>query len=229
MSEIFLIRHAQASFSADNYDELSELGVEQSRILGAYLAEHDIRFDGALSGAMQRHRQTLDEILNVVQTGGPVKTHEGLNEYDFRAMLEIYCDLHAEDELVLARKTSPQDRKAFFRLLRRVLTSWSVNELDGAPESWNAFQQRVADARAELQDMSSGARRIIVMTSGGAISMFVGSVLGLSPGRVFDLNMQLLNTSITRFYCEHQNIKLATFNTVPHFASPKRSWLLTYS
>lgn len=229
MSEIYLIRHAQASFSADNYDELSELGVEQSRLLGAYLAEHDIRFDGALSGAMQRHRQTLDEVLNVLKTGGPVKTHEGLNEYDFRGMLEIYCDLHAEDELVLARKASPQDQKAFFRLLRRVLASWSADELDGAPETWRAFQQRVANARAELQDMSADAGRIIVMTSGGAISMFVGSVLGLSPARVFDLNMQLLNTSITRFYSDQQNIRLATFNTVPHLASPERSCLLTYS
>ncbi len=229
MSEIFLIRHAQASFSSDNYDELSELGVEQSRLLGAHLAEHDIRFDGVLSGAMQRHRQTLEQIPNVLGTGASVKTHKGLNEYDFRAMIEIYCDQHAGDELVLARQTFPEDRKAFFRLLRRVLTSWSVDELDGAPESWKAFQQRVADARDELQSMSSDARRIIVMTSGGAISMFVGGVLGLTPAGVFDLNMQLLNTSITRFYCDQKNIKLAAFNTVPHFASPERSRLLTYS
>ena len=38
MSVIYLIRHGQASFGTDNYDQLSALGREQSAILGSYFA-----------------------------------------------------------------------------------------------------------------------------------------------------------------------------------------------
>ena len=37
MKEIFFVRHGQASFGKENYDQLSELGVEQSKKLGEYL------------------------------------------------------------------------------------------------------------------------------------------------------------------------------------------------
>jgi len=37
MSSIYLVRHGQASFGSANYDELSDRGRRQSRILGEYL------------------------------------------------------------------------------------------------------------------------------------------------------------------------------------------------
>lgn len=37
MSELYLVRHAQASFGAANYDQLSDLGHRQSRWLGEHL------------------------------------------------------------------------------------------------------------------------------------------------------------------------------------------------
>ncbi|MEY8840214.1 histidine phosphatase family protein, partial [Cribrihabitans sp. XS_ASV171] len=37
MAELLVIRHAQASFGADNYDLLSELGHRQSQAVGAAL------------------------------------------------------------------------------------------------------------------------------------------------------------------------------------------------
>ncbi|EPM78754.1 hypothetical protein A249_34210, partial [Pseudomonas syringae pv. actinidiae ICMP 18804] len=38
MGSIYLIRHGQASFGADDYDVLSPVGIRQSRVLGAHLA-----------------------------------------------------------------------------------------------------------------------------------------------------------------------------------------------
>ena len=38
MAVIYLVRHGQASWDADDYDVLSETGWEQSRLLGAALA-----------------------------------------------------------------------------------------------------------------------------------------------------------------------------------------------
>ncbi len=63
MAELFLVRHAQASFGSDNYDQLSELGYQQSAWLGEYFRNRGIAFDELITGTQLRHRQTLDEIV----------------------------------------------------------------------------------------------------------------------------------------------------------------------
>jgi broad specificity phosphatase PhoE len=230
MSELYLVRHAQASFGAEQYDNLSPTGVDQSRLLGRFFAEQEIEFDGVVSGVMQRHRQTIDA-LRELAIGEDIseQTHPGLNEYDFRAMMRVYCDIFPADELVAAVAASPEDRKTYFRLLRRVLTAWSENRLDGTPESWSSFQERVADARSMLQGMATQSKRVLVVSSGGAISMFVGSVLGLSANHIFDLNLQILNTSITRFFFDATKISLAEFNAAPHLLGRDQAHFRTYS
>jgi phosphohistidine phosphatase SixA len=57
MAELVLVRHAQASFGADDYDKLSDLGWRQSRWLGEYFAERGAAFDHVMLVA-QRHAQT---------------------------------------------------------------------------------------------------------------------------------------------------------------------------
>ena len=42
MSELILIRHAQASFGEENYDKLSDLGHKQARLLGGFFKEKDL-------------------------------------------------------------------------------------------------------------------------------------------------------------------------------------------
>ena len=59
--------------------------------------------------------------------------------------------------------------------------------------------------------------------------MFTGSVLGLSPGHIFDLNMQLRNTSITRFFAGSNGFRLAEFNAVPHLAHRRFADRITFS
>ena len=44
MSRLFLIRHAQASFLSENYDQLSDHGIDQAKILGESLASNEIIF-----------------------------------------------------------------------------------------------------------------------------------------------------------------------------------------
>jgi len=57
MAELYLVRHGQASFGADNYDQLSLLGKQQGQLLGEYFAERKIVFDHVLVGTMNRPRQ----------------------------------------------------------------------------------------------------------------------------------------------------------------------------
>ena len=58
MAQFYLVRHGQASFGSDNYDQLSPLGHQQARWLGEYFAERDMQFDGLITGDLVRHQET---------------------------------------------------------------------------------------------------------------------------------------------------------------------------
>ena len=58
MGLVLLVRHGQASFGADDYDVLSETGVEQSRFLGRALAAQGVAPRAVVHGAMRRQRDT---------------------------------------------------------------------------------------------------------------------------------------------------------------------------
>ena len=69
MSEIYFVRHGQASFGTGNYDQLSELGHEQAWLLGEYFREREIRFDHIITGDMVRHRETAEGICVGMEIG----------------------------------------------------------------------------------------------------------------------------------------------------------------
>ena len=48
MSELILIRHAQASFGHENYDNLSKLGHDQAALLGSFFEKLNIAPDLSL-------------------------------------------------------------------------------------------------------------------------------------------------------------------------------------
>jgi broad specificity phosphatase PhoE len=52
-----LIRHGQAG-SRLAYDDLSEIGQEQARVLGQWFAAHSVRFDAIVTGGLNRQRMT---------------------------------------------------------------------------------------------------------------------------------------------------------------------------
>ena len=49
MSRLYLIRHGQASFLSDNYDQLSDMGKNQALELGDNFSSKDIIFDTVYS------------------------------------------------------------------------------------------------------------------------------------------------------------------------------------
>ena len=60
MSKLIFFRHAQASFGADNYDALSEKGIEQTILLGKHLVAKKFKFDKIFVGPLQRQQHTFD-------------------------------------------------------------------------------------------------------------------------------------------------------------------------
>ena len=129
MGTLYLVRHGQASFGADDYDQLSELGQRQSVRLGEYFAERGIHFEGLIAGTLRRHQQTLQGILQGMQCAGEPLAWDGLNEYDSQAVI---ATVHPEP---LQKPTSPEAVRHHFRLLRDGLSGWMAGSSTRDAES----------------------------------------------------------------------------------------------
>jgi broad specificity phosphatase PhoE len=220
MAELILVRHGQASFGADDYDKLSELGWRQSRWLGEYFAERGATFDRVVRGSMRRHSETLAGIAEGM--GRPLAGEEDarLNEYDSHALLRAH----------LGKKPMPQgdDRRAHFRVLREAMYGWTDGTLNGAAhEPFAEFRARVLAALAAAR--AGAVKRVLVVSSGGPISTILAEVLGMPQRGVVDLNLQTRNTGISELQAGASRIHCVSFNNVPHLDRPDRSGALTYS
>jgi len=112
MSELYLVRHAQACFGAANYDQLSDLGHRQSRYLGDYFKCRNLAFDQYIVGDMHRHHQTMDGICSALDIDSSDRIIlPGLNEYNFQQMMQAYGDSFADDPLYQTIMRDPLDKK----------------------------------------------------------------------------------------------------------------------
>src|SRR3990172_6741696 len=228
MAELVLVRHAQASFGADDYDRLSELGWRQSRWLGEYFAERGAAFDYVMLGSLRRHAQTLAGIAEGMGRSFDAEEDARLNEYDSHTLLRAYVAARGGEGAL----TPGGDRREHFRILREALYAWTDGTLasenpDGAPlEPFAEFRSRVLDALAALR--ARPAKRVLVVSSGGPIATILTEVLGMQLRGVVDLNLQTRNTGITELQAGARRIQCVSFNNVPHLDRPDRSGALTY-
>lgn len=88
MAELYLIRHAQASFGTADHDRLSPLGCRQAEVLGEYLRDCAIQFDAAYSGEMERQLMTAKVVLGLQPDNVQCETDPHLNEIETDKILE---------------------------------------------------------------------------------------------------------------------------------------------
>ena len=130
MSTIYLIRHGQASFGAENYDCLSDLGIKQSRILGQSLNRINRRFHAIYQGSLKRHIQTADEVLRCFSEAGhhPPKPIicDDFNEYDAIAVWQHHISVMTEQNPSIRNdlKYLKTDAGAFQKIFEQVTESW---------------------------------------------------------------------------------------------------------
>lgn len=224
MAELYLVRHGQASFGAENYDALSPSGRTQSLWLGEYFAQARLRFDRVVIGTMERHRQTAEGIL--AGMGGPqieIAEDAGLNEYDFQALFAALGE--AGLPLGLSAASSKRD---FYKALQQVLQLWADDRLPGrVPETWHQFQTRVQRARAAIQ--RSGGRRVLAVSSGGPIAVTAQQILQAPAATAIALNMQIRNSSVCQYLFKDGAMSLVSFNSVPHLERADRHECVTYA
>lgn len=225
MSEVYFVRHGQASYGSDNYDQLSPLGHQQAIWLGEYFAERDISFNTILMGDMVRHRETTEGICQGLGIDhADVQVYPSFNEFDFQALTKAYLDNRGEQ---LPPPGTPVPD--FYRILKKALLSWSEGEvIEGAPETWDHFEQRTQQNLALIQERPS-KQKVLVVSSGGAISMALRFILKAPAETMVNLNLQTRNTGISHCYFNSTSFTLNSFNHTPHLDSRERREHVTYS
>ena len=223
MGPLYLVRHGQASFGADDYDQLSVLGRQQAVRLGQYWHSRGLRFDAVLTGTLRRHTQTYEGIAEGLQ-GAPAPLQlPGLNEYDSVALIRA---IQTEPP---PRADTPDLYRQYFRLLCDALSQWMAGVIspEGMP-SWDAFSGGVHAALDRVRREHAG-QNVLLVFSGGPIAAAVGQVLGTSPEVTIALNMRIRNSAVTEFSISPRRHMLQTFNTLAHLDAPEHAHWITHA
>ena len=227
MGTLYLVRHGQASFGADDYDQLSELGHRQSVQLGRHWAERGITFDAVITGTLLRHRQTWAGIAEGAGLNLQPLALPGLNEYDSEAVIRA---IHPQPlEKARSAKEAPELYRHHFRLLRDGLTQWMAGTVTprGMP-SYDGFVAGVTGA-LDLVRREHVGKNVLIVSSGGPISTAVGQVLGTSPETTIELNLRIRNTAVSEFGFNPKRHHLVTYNTLPHLDGADYAGWVTYA
>ena len=211
---VHALRHAQASALAQDYDELSALGHAQAKRVGEYLVSHQIKFDAIYVGALKRHAQTLAGISAAYEHSGQALPAPNvlpeLNEYDFRGVLNAYRSANPEDQDLAAGR--------WLVALKAAMISWARDQIHAEGlETWADFHIRV-NAAAKRIARESG--EVLVVTSGGVISLFAQRALGFDDSAIVAMNLALKNTALNEFRVTEHSWQLQSFNALPHFSQP---------
>ena len=222
MGTLYLVRHGQASFGADDYDVLSPLGMQQAVRLGEYFKAKGIAFDAALTGTLKRQISTFAGICQGMGSQLEAFQWPGLNEYDSQAVI---ATVHSGK---LEKPTTPEQYRHHFRLLKVGLAQWmnGVVSPQGMP-SYNDFVLGVTSALDHVRKTHDG--KVLLVSSGGPISTAVGQILGCSPEATIELNLRIRNASVTEFAFTPKRHMLVTYNTLPHLDAPEYADWVTYA
>lgn len=229
MGAIYLIRHGQASFGAADYDQLSPLGHEQARLLGAALGPRLGGVDCVVAGGMRRHEETAAGCLGAMGAGAPVERDAGWDEYDHDRLFAA-LDPRYRDPAALATAVAAGDdpRRAFARLFADAVARWVGGAHDADyGEPWAAFRDRVAAALARVVARVGKGQTALVFTSGGPIALVAGALLGVPEERRLLLAWTLANGGLTKLVCGGGAVHLSTLNEHQHFEGAGRR-LITY-
>jgi len=221
--------NGQASFGKADYDALSKVGQEQSRVLGQMLALSGLRFDRVLQGNMKRHSETARFCLDEMPEARTIEAAPWLNEFDHQAILSGLHPNFAEPHNVKAfLKKYPEPAKAFHKEFEKAMQRWMQGDHDSEyPESYSDFKQRCWDGLRGLLKQAGADENILLFTSGGPIASLMQLALQLSDRMMLRLNGAIVNCSISRLSFKGELLFLRFFNDYAHFGKTS-SPLLTF-
>ncbi|MEB0040603.1 MULTISPECIES: histidine phosphatase family protein [unclassified Pseudomonas] len=235
MGSIYLIRHGQASFGADDYDVLSPTGIRQAEILGAHLAQLNVRFDRCLSGDLRRQQHTAQAAMAQLDAAGQstptLEIDTAFNEFDADAVIRALLPamLPDEPEALHVLRNAAQNRAEFQRLFALIMGRWHSGNYDTPGlQSWLGFAEQVRSGLYRVLDNAGNKDSIAIFTSGGTITALLHLITQIPVHQAFELNWQIVNTSLNQLKFRGREVALASFNSHTHLQLLKNPELITY-
>lgn len=199
------MRHGQASVHAEDYDQLSPLGEDQARRLGAHLAGGEAP-DAIFSGRLKRQLQTVTLVTGAAKLAGArwpePRLLPELDEMPFQA-LWFAC---------LREWSLPPSTRPTRELFARSLRAWADGFCGDGCEAIDDFTKRIGVA---LDRLSGAGRRVLAITSAGPIALMLRST-GLHDGDAAELVLGLRNASLTRLRHDGARWLAEDTNATPH-------------
>ena len=240
MSRIYLVRHGQAG-TRKAYDSLSELGKQQARLLGEYFLSEGVEFSAAFRGDMVRHEQTAAGVRQAYAAAGmpfpEIAVERRWNEFDLDGIYRALApQLAAEDaefqreynEMVTQARAAAEDHTAgvhrrWMPSDAKVVAAWLRGRHTYEGESWDKFRERVADCRTGLEAHDRDAN-IVVFTSATPIGIWTALTMEIADDRAMRLAGVLHNASFSVIRLLDGQLRLHTFNAVPHLPVQARTY-----
>lgn len=224
MALVTLVRHGQASFGAEDYDQLSELGAEQAKRLGEFVMNNEEPIECLIHGTLKRHQQSVNAFLGALPYEPICVDDACWNEFDHRAVIRVYVHENPSSLADVLSKEPERVLPVFMKAVER----WQARPTDNEyPEPWAHFAERIEQAWVHLNDVVKNYDRVWVVTSGGPIACSVINTLQMPLAHLMTLNARLVNTSLTRFLFRRDQRELLTLNEHSH-VSGKYQRMLTY-
>lgn len=237
MRRIYLVRHGQAG-TRKAYDSLSGLGKRQARLLGEFFVSERIHFAAAFSGTLVRQTETAAEVKAAYVEAGagfPETVLDcGWNEFDlthiYRALAPRLCEedpefqreyekMRSEARAAVEEPDAPVNRR-WLPCDSKVVNAWLEGRHPYRGESWPGFRERVTGCRSRLAQVNGDAD-IAVFTSATPIGVWTALAMEIEDQRALRLAGVLRNASATVLRFGDGQLRLDTFNAIPHLARPE--------
>ena len=232
MSQIYFIRHAQASYLQANYDQLSAHGQSQSEALGRFLVENEVHFDKIFVGPLVRQQQTQQIVADVYQKHAllchaPIVLSELAEHAGPDALRYLQPTLAARDpqikrwndEILENPALKKRNSLLLFAYFMQKWATGQITDADALYEPWGAFRQRVKKAVEIILANTSSGQTVGVFTSGGVVAAAVAEATHTqNEAKVAALNYSVRNASFTQFKVTQNEFNLLAFNEVPHLS-----------
>ena len=205
MPVVLLVRHGQASFGAEDYDVLSDLGRAQSEQVGRELARRAPRRPVVVHGSLKRQRDTASVALGAAGVDAVPSVDPRWDEYDHMDLLKRYVQ-PPEGE-------PPTSSREVQRLLDSALRAWVEH---GDAGGWPVFSGGALAALGELVAGLDKGQDAVVFTSGGVIAAVAAGLLGGGAESVVALNRVTVNGAVTTLVAGSSGTSLLTFNEHTH-------------
>jgi len=236
MSQIYVVRHGQASFYGPHYDQLSELGYAQSRRLGEYWANLGMHWDKVFIGPKKRHIQTAESVAEAYKSAGVAFPEwQELPEFDEHQGASVVKkvltkDLDLESDVDLLPSHMKQDKQMvqqYFTRFQEISLEWVRGELTMPEyESWFNFRARVERGIRHVMSEAGHGTNICVFSSGGPVSVMSGFALGLDDEATMRLSWKVRNGGYSECLFSEDRLSLVSHNATPAFQKKEHLTLI---